>query len=230
MTHHIYIRVSTKQQAKSEGGLQAQYDCCRNFAEMHNLDFHFDEETQDAGVKSQVHPYDREGFSKLMKNVKPGDCILVYKRDRILRNSLQLAILENDLNKQGIQIINVSGIGNGQTPEDNLIKSILDAVAEYERALIRMRTKAEKQAKKDRGEVYCRSVYGFKNVDGKMVRNEEEQRIIELMKKWRKTGMSYRELADHLENQCVSSPRGSHWHPNTIREILLREGGKSSDS
>lgn len=221
--HYLYLRVSTDKQADSQAGMNAQLDSCVSWCERNDIPFIHLAAHDDPGVRSKIHPFDRPGFGELMKVLKPGDCIVVAKRDRIARDTVMLCVLERELEKEGIKFISAEGVGNGDSPEDILVRRIVDAIAEYERALIRKRTKLGLQSKKRRGEVYCRDLYGYKNVDGQFVPDEKEQAVIHAMKANQKEGWSYRKIAEWLNGSGIKPPRGDKWHPNTIREILKRE-------
>ena len=56
--------------------------------------------------------------------------------------------------------------------------NILSSINEFEVEVIRERIKDVKRNKKENGEVYGRMMYGYDNVNGKMIENKEEIIII----------------------------------------------------
>ena len=94
--------------------------------------------------------------------------------------------------------------------------------SEYERALIRSRTKAALKAKRARGERAGSVPFGFDaDAGGRLQPVTEEQSALSLMLQLRGDGLSYRGIAAELEKRGVAPKRGSRWHPSSVRSILL---------
>lgn len=68
--------------------------------------------------------------------------LVAAKRDRLARDVLTAALVERLCELKGGRIQTADGTGNVDGPEAALIRTLLDAFAAYERALIRARTKA----------------------------------------------------------------------------------------
>jgi DNA invertase Pin-like site-specific DNA recombinase len=85
--------------------------------------------------------------------LKPGDSLLVAKRDRLGRDPIVVAMIESAVVRKGARIVSAAGEGTeGDEPSHVLMRHLIDAFAEYERLIIVARTKAALQAKKARGE------------------------------------------------------------------------------
>src|SRR5579872_1928442 len=78
--------------------------------------------------------------------------LLIAKRDRLARDAAVAAFIERAVRKAGACVISADGVGNGETPADQFMRTILDGAAQFERALIRQRTKDAAAAKQGRGE------------------------------------------------------------------------------
>jgi hypothetical protein len=68
---------------------------------------------------------------------------------------------------------------------------------------------------------------GNRRKNTRLVNNPEEQKIVQVMKKMRNEGKSYREIATALNEQRVPTRmkrkgKKTMWHPITIRNILMR--------
>lgn len=125
-----YARVSTKLQAKEGNSLEDQK---QKLKENGCQVIYEDDYT---GTKT-----DRPGLNDLLKEVKPGDEIVVTKLDRLARSLLQGKQLVDSLIKQGITV-NVMNIGvMDSTPSSKLIRDVFFAFAEFERDMIVERTK-----------------------------------------------------------------------------------------
>ena len=108
--------------------------------------------------------------------------LVVAKRDRIGRDVFVCAMVERLAARAGAVVACASGAGNGEGPEALLMRRLLDAFAEFERALIRTRTREALAVKRRRGERIGSVPYGWRLAsDGvHLVADEDEQRIIRL--------------------------------------------------
>jgi DNA invertase Pin-like site-specific DNA recombinase len=67
--------------------------------------------------------------------------LVVAKRDRLARDAVVAAGVEDAARSAGARVISADGAGNGDAPADGFMRTIVDGAAEYERALIRARTR-----------------------------------------------------------------------------------------
>lgn len=85
---------------------------------------------------------DRPGLAACLAHLRAEDTLIVHSMDRLARNLDDLRRLVRDLNAKGIKVtfIKESLTFTGEdSPMSNLLLSMLGAVAEFERALIRER-------------------------------------------------------------------------------------------
>src|SRR5437764_1306819 len=84
----------------------------------------------------------------------PGsDLLLVAKRDRLGRDVIEVAMIERLITKRGARIVSAAGEGTeNDDPSGILMRRLIDSFAEYERLIIRARTRAALAAKRRRGE------------------------------------------------------------------------------
>jgi len=86
---------------------------------------------------------DRNGLIELLKFVRKGDIILVYKIDRIFRSLRNLVNLIEEFNELGVHFRSISEPEfDTTTSNGKFLLQIFGAVAEFERNLISERTKA----------------------------------------------------------------------------------------
>ena len=84
----------------------------------------------------------RPELETLLRCVDLGDSIVVYSMDRLARNLDDLRRLVNDLTGKGVKVeFKKEGLtfGGDDTPMAQMMLSIMGAVAEFERAMIRER-------------------------------------------------------------------------------------------
>jgi DNA invertase Pin-like site-specific DNA recombinase len=97
---------------------------------------------------------DRPGLTACLKALRPGDVLLVWKLDRLGRDLRHLVNTVQDLAERGIGFKVLAGQGaniDTTTAGGKLVFGIFAALAEFERELIRERTKAGLASARARG-------------------------------------------------------------------------------
>jgi DNA invertase Pin-like site-specific DNA recombinase len=95
----------------------------------------------------------RLGLEQTLSHLRAGDTLVVWKLDRLGRTLKQLIELMNQFNSQGIGFQSLTEQIDTTTPGGKLIFHIFGALAEFERDLIRERTRAGLAAARARGRV-----------------------------------------------------------------------------
>jgi DNA invertase Pin-like site-specific DNA recombinase len=148
----IYLRVSTEEQAINANGLNAQEDAASAYASRSGLEvigvF------ADAGITGSVGLEDRPALMEAIAALGKGDMLLSSKRDRIGRlDPMKMAMIEAAVQRRGARIVSAAGEGTeADDPSSILMRRMVDAFAEYEKLVIRARTKAALGAMRKRGE------------------------------------------------------------------------------
>lgn len=111
------------------------------------------EEYVDAGISGAKAS--RPALDRLMADVtaRRVDCVIAYKLDRLGRSTLHLSQLLATMNSAGVRVIVASqGFDTDHSnPTSRLLMTVLAAVAEFERELVKERTAAGLRAAKARG-------------------------------------------------------------------------------
>lgn len=121
-----------------------------------NLDMQLDE-LKKAGCKKiftdkvSGAKEEREGLNNALNYAREGDCLVVYKLDRLARSLKQLVELINKLATQQISFQSLNENINTTSPTGKLVFHIFASIAEFERDIIRDRTKAGLKAARTRG-------------------------------------------------------------------------------
>lgn len=95
---------------------------------------------------------ERPGLNRLLSEIRPGDILVVYKLDRLGRSLSHLVQLIEDLGEKGVYINSLSDKVDTSSASGRLIMNVVGAIAEFERELIRERTKAGLSAARARGQ------------------------------------------------------------------------------
>lgn len=246
----IYLRVSSDEQVESGAGLAAQLDACQAFAARMGWEivFVFEEEE---GLKGDT-PLDRcPKLGEAVQALERGDVLLVQKRDRIARDRLKIAMLEAVLRTRKCRLVSAYGEGtevdDPHDPMAFLMRGMVDVFAEFEKLLIRFRTRNALRAKRRRLERTGKIPYGLElHDDGRRSKpkvrtkrdgtrvvygdapialreSQEEQKILEIMKGYRVGGLSYRAVAERLNLAGYTTKAGKPWCHSTVHHLLNRE-------
>ena len=95
----------------------------------------------------------RPQLDKMIDQLRPGDVVVVWRLDRLGRSLKNLIALVEDLAKAGVGFRSLSESIDTTTANGKLFFSIMGALAEFERDLIRERTMAGLAAARARGRV-----------------------------------------------------------------------------
>jgi len=212
-----YVRVSTDEQAKSGLGLEAQIAKIKAYAELFEIEL--TEIIADEGISGKT--LERDGLQKAIKMLKDkkAEGMVIAKLDRLTRNVADLGTLVSTVFDKA-ELYSVSEQINTKNAAGRLVLNVLVSVAQWERETICERTKDALQAKKARGEkTGGNTPFGFDEVNGKLIKNEEEQLIINEIKSLKNKGLSLRKIAEALNGRGISTKNGKTWTATQIQRI-----------
>ena len=75
---------------------------------------------------------------------------------------------------------------------------------------------------------YGSPAFGQRTVDGKLVQDEREQQIIELIRRHHKSGKSLQQVANWLNSNGYTTKRGQQWQRISVKRVLDRLYGKKT--
>ena len=166
--------------------------------------------------------------------VGTGDVLMVAKRDRIGRDPLVVIMIEAAVKRQGGRVVSVAGEGTqDDDPASILLRRIVDAFAEYERLLIKARTRSALAAKRRRGQRVGSVPIGYDLADDgqrskqgqpvALVVNPAEVAVIALVHQLRAEGRSLRAIAAELDRRGIPPKQGAaRWSHSAVVKILAR--------
>jgi DNA invertase Pin-like site-specific DNA recombinase len=94
---------------------------------------------------------DRHGLAQALAYVQPGDCLVVWKLDRLGRSLPHLLQIVTALQAQGVAFRSLTEQMDTTTPQGTFLFSVFGALAQYERALAQERIRAGLAAAQRRG-------------------------------------------------------------------------------
>jgi site-specific DNA recombinase len=219
-----YLRVSSIGQVNDGAGLDAQTDACQAWAALHGVEIA--ETFTDAAVSGAKPIAERPGLMSALAALDTGDILLVYKRDRIARDTMTALVIDDQVARRGARIVSTQGeASDDDTPTGKFVRTVLDAVAELERAMIKARLNAGRAAKKRRGLKTTRVIpYGFRvGADRKTLEPEPaEQAVLGDIMGLRASGMTLREIQAALSERGVLARGGKPFTVSTLGVIVKR--------
>ncbi len=94
---------------------------------------------------------DRAGLTKALSFVRSGDCLVVWKLDRLGRSLPHLLSTVTDLKTRGVAFRSLTEQMDTTTPQGELLFHVFGALAQFERSLIQERVQAGLAAARRRG-------------------------------------------------------------------------------
>jgi len=217
-----YLRVSTDQQVESGAGLASQRAACRQWAEKHGglITEIFVEE----GISGSTGLDKRPALLQAIAGLGNGDVLLVAKRDRLGRDPFAVAMIEAGVTRKKAKIVSAAGEGtDSDDPSSILMRRMIDAFSEFERNIIRGRTKSAMAAKKVKGERVGHIPFGFQLAEGNRIEpNPTEQAILSQIRELRIARMSIREIAKELNDRGIFNRNGKKWNHESVRNAMKK--------
>jgi DNA invertase Pin-like site-specific DNA recombinase len=149
--------------------------------------------------------------------------LVCAKRDRLSRDVVLTAMVERAAEGCGARVVSAAGEGNGSTPADGFMRTVIDGAAQYERALIRSRTTAALAVVRARGMKTGGGIpFGYRlDVDGRtLVAVEGEQVIIRRARALAAEGRSLRAIAAQLGAEGHVSRQGGAFFAAQVGRML----------
>jgi len=228
-----YIRASTDKQIASP---ETQRQIIEDYAK--RIGRSIDRFFIDPATSGKKRLHDRNAGRELMATVRSRDTVIVARLDRLSRSFIGFAQILDSWTKLkvGIHLCDMpGGHFDPDNPMSEMMIGILIVFANYERRLISQRTKEGLQARKQRGEKYCRwPEYGWRwekrhdSVLGKdvtvKVADDGERAIMAKCVELRAAGFSLDQIRQHLNYERKARTRlGGHWTTGRVA-FLVRQG------
>lgn len=218
-----YSRVSSQEQAAEGVSLEAQRSrieswCAATGTELLDV-------VEDAAVSGSRPLASRGGGSRidaLLRQRNPeANVVVVTRLDRLGRNAAEnLAYLRTFSNGK-VGLVSILDRLDLSTPTGRAMAGVASVFGELERELIGERTAEALARLRDEGRVYGQVPYGYDREGDFLVENGAESLVVGQILDLRARGLSYRAIADWLNDEAIPSKRGGAWSPMAVRSVCV---------
>ena len=169
----------------------------------------------------------RDDFLRLVRDCKKGliDRIIVKSVSRFARNTIEILETLRELKKCGVSVyFEEQGIDTEKLNMEMII-TFPGMAAQQESEAISGNVRWSYQKRMQSGEFNCTCpAYGYNLVNGEMVINEDEAKVVRRIFELYLSGKGLQAIAGIFNEEQVPRRYGrTHWHHNTIRYILTNE-------
>jgi DNA invertase Pin-like site-specific DNA recombinase len=201
----LYTRVSTTDQMENGASLAAQESTLRAMAERRGWDVVVKRE-EGRSAKNMNRPELQEALRMLDRG--EAHVLVAVRLDRVSRSVRDFATLLDRAQRRGWGIAFSETDIDTTTPGGMLTVHVLSAAAQFERALISVRTKEGMAQKAKEGQTFGREVAAdFLPV---------YRRVLDL----HAAGASLNGIAATLNVEGVATAKGGKWYASTVRAIV----------
>ncbi len=216
----IYTRVSTEEQANEGFSLESQLERLRAYCKAR--EWNITKEYVDPGYSGRNTR--RPQYQQMMQDIDKWDAILVFKIDRVHRNSMNFNQMMIILGKKRKQFISMQESFEKNNATGRLLRDLIERLAQYESELTgeRVFQCMEQKAKdKDSGYIGGRTPFGYRwdPEDKKRIEVPEETKIVRKIFRLYNSGMSMRQIAKKLSPD-YKKLEGKELADTTVKYLL----------
>ena len=213
-----YLRVSGAGQLDGDG-FDRQRLAISNHATLH--DFEIVRWFEEKAVPGATDFENRPAWMEMIGALNGVTTIAVEKLDRLARDMGVQEYILRDLTRRGVKLVSTQEQDiDSPDPTRILFRQMMGAIAQYDKAMIVLKTRAARERIRGRGE-RCEGAKPF----GEHPEKPEEKRTLQLMRGLRDGGMSTNDIARRLNDHLDLDPtrqEGGKWFASTVARVLRR--------
>lgn len=228
-----YERVSDDKQVETGISLEMQRAKIRAYCELNDLElvgFYGDPGISGKDIKH------RPGMQAVMDMVrrKRINHVVIYKLDRMARNTIETLQIAEDMNKFGVGLHSITEKLDTKSAIGRFFFTLMASLGEMERRQIAERTSAALQHKKSKGEQVSRfPPAGHKFVEDRIEERNGKQKVIRKVVTWDKgqeaitlardlveQGMSLRQTARELTKRGYRTTSGKPYSHHAVNMMI----------
>lgn len=205
--------------------LEKQEDEIIKYCERNNIEL---VDIYEDDLKSGASFDGRDGFKEMynraLKKDEAIDYIIVYKQDRLSRDTLDTLYIMKRLNSLDKHLICIADSINTEDPKAEILVHIMSLVAQLEREFISFRTSSGMEKKAEKGEFLGGKVFGYKAKNKELLILPDEARVVKyIFEKYALEKWGYKKIAANLNFQGIRTKNGNEWTINAIKTVLQNQ-------
>ncbi len=213
----IYTRVSTDEQATEGYSLGDQEQQARTRIEREG--WQHAGTYSDPGVSGAER--DRPGLRRLLADLDGIDVVVLAALDRLGRDMFHVGELFEQFQAAEVRVESLrETLTDDGSAASFLGRGMVALFGDYERRVIRERTKAGVNARIKQGRFHGPAPTGYQHKDGSLVVVPEGVTIVKRIFREYVGGATLLSIAKALDREGVPTVRGGRWAPSTVREML----------
>lgn len=217
----IYVRVSTEIQSSEGFSIQGQVNQIQEYCNFNN--FKVIDVYADRGISGKS--MNRPALQRMLQDAKNGhiDCVMVYKTNRLARNTSDLLKIVEDLHKQNVEFFSLSERMEVNTSSGKLMLQILASFAEFERNNIVDNIFMGQTIRAQEGYYQGNLPLAYDKVPynkHELMINQHEANIVKYIFESYAKGHGYRKIANALNHKGYVTKKGNPFSISAVTYIL----------
>lgn len=214
----LYLRYSSASQ--TEQSIEGQRTVCKKFADLEG--YEVIQEYVDRATSASHDTRKRLSFLQMIDDAasKDFEAVIVYKLDRFARNRYDSAIYKNKLKQYGIRVVSATEPLSGR-PEDILMESVLEGMAEYYSVELAEKVKRGiRESVEKRQWLGGQTPFGFKVENKHLVPDPAKKPAVKQAFQMVLDGKSFEEITSYLNSLGFRNARGCPLTTRTVFDLL----------
>ncbi|MCD9063405.1 cassette chromosome recombinase CcrB [Staphylococcus saprophyticus] len=217
----IYVRVSTEMQSAEGYSIDGQINQIKEYCNFHH--FEVKDIYADRGISGKS--MNRPALQRMLHDANKGhiDCVMVYKTNRLARNTSDLLKIVEDLHKQNVEFFSLSERMEVNTSSGKLMLQILASFSEFERNNIVENVVMGQTRRAQEGYYQGNLPLGYDKIpDSKheLMINQHEANIVKYIFESYAKGHGYRKIANALNHKGYVTKKEKPFSIGSITYIL----------
>ncbi|MCD8902846.1 cassette chromosome recombinase CcrB [Staphylococcus gallinarum] len=215
-----YIRVSTERQVEGYS-VDGQITQIEQFCQFNGYDLV--DIYADRGISGKS--MNRPALQRMLQDAKNGklDCVIVYKINRLARNTSNLLTIVEELHRQNVEFFSLSERMEVKNSTGKLLLNILASFSEFERNTILENIYTGQHQRALEGYYQGNLPLGYNNIpDNKkeLIINQHEANIVKYIFESYAKGHGYRKIANALNHKGYVTKKGNPFSISAVTYIL----------